>query len=175
MVRGSPADWEQRFRTKQAADHYQWQLFNPGSSGHIIATPVNNRTLLQDFARSHGVSDLSTLGLAYHVGGNELGDTIEVINRTDGSTVYTLFGLSFGESFGRTALLSGSGKQLKRLEYIYTDQNSHSLGSAVLTDYYFFDSNGQTNATYVLGQMQYIVTRLAIKRIPSCARRLSTR
>jgi hypothetical protein len=128
------------------------------TNGHIVSVPVNNHSLLQDFAQSHGVSDLSTLGLAYHVGGNDLGDTIDVINRTDGSTVYTLFGLYFGESFGRTALLSGSGKQLKRLEYIYTDQNSHSLGSVLLTDYYFLDSNGQTNATYVLGQMQYIVT-----------------
>jgi hypothetical protein len=36
------------------------------------------------------------------------------------------------------ALLSGSGKQMKRIEYVYTDQDSHSLGSALLlTDYYF--------------------------------------
>jgi len=66
--------------------------------------------------------------------------------------------LYFGEDFGRTALLSKSGQQMKRLEYIYTDQNSHSLGSALLTDYYFLDNAGNTNRTYVLGQMQYIVT-----------------
>jgi hypothetical protein len=71
--------------------------------------------------------------------------------------VFTLFGLYFGESFGRMALLSGSGQQLRRIEYIYTDQNSHSLGSALLTDYYFLDGNGNTNATYVLGQMQYLL------------------
>lgn len=128
------------------------------SSGHIVATPLNNRTLLADFAQSRGITDLSTLGLAYHIRGNDLGDTIEVINRADGTPVFVLFGLYFGEDFGRTALLSGTGKQLKRLEYIYTEQNSHSLGSALLTDYYFLDSNGNTNSTTVLGQMQFIIT-----------------
>lgn len=127
------------------------------SSGHIIAKPINNGTLLSDFARANGLADTSSLTLAYHLGGNTLGDTIEVINRTNGASVFTLFGLYFGESFGRMALLSGSGRQLKRIEYIYTDQNSHSLGSALLTDYYFLDATGNTNATYVLGQMQYLI------------------
>jgi hypothetical protein len=81
-----------------------------------------------------------------------------VINRNDGTTLNTLFGLYFGESFGRQSLLSASHRQMKRLEYIYTSQNDHSLGSALLTDYFFLDNNGNTNAIYVLGQMQYIIT-----------------
>lgn len=132
--------------------------YTTDSKGHIALTQINNHSLIKSFADSHGVSDLSGLALAYHLGGNELGDTIEVINRTNGASVYTIFGLYFGEDFGRTALLSKSGQQMKRLEYIYTDQNSHSLGSALLTDYYFLDNSGNTNRTYVLGQMQYIVT-----------------
>jgi hypothetical protein len=127
------------------------------SNGHIVSKPISNATLLSDFAHANGVSDTSGLMLAYHLGGNQLGDTIDVINRTNGASVFTLFGLYFGESFGRLALLSGSGRQLKRIEYIYTDQNSHSLGSALLTDYFFLDTNGNTNATYVLGQMQYLI------------------
>jgi hypothetical protein len=47
---------------------------------------------------------------------------------------------------------------MKRIEYIYTDQNNHSLGSVLLTDYFFFDTSGNTNAIYVLGQMQWIIT-----------------
>jgi hypothetical protein len=80
-----------------------------------------------------------------------------VINRTNGTTLGTIFGLYFGEDFGRMALLSASGKQLKRIEYVYTDQNSHSLGSVLLTDCYFFDANGQTNNTVITEQMQYII------------------
>jgi hypothetical protein len=127
------------------------------AQGHIIAQPINNQTLLQQAAAAGGLKDTSGLGLAYHLNGNELGDTIEVINSTTGATLSTLFGLYFGESFGRESLLSASRKQMKRIEYIYTDQNSHSLGSVLLTDYFFFDNNGNTNAIYVLGQMQYLI------------------
>jgi hypothetical protein len=127
------------------------------SSGKIVPRAINNATLLQDFAALNGVGDTSWLALAYHVKGNDLGDTIDVINRTNGATVGTIFGLYFGEDFGRMLLLSKSGRQMKRIEYIYTDQNSHSLGSALLTDYYFFDSNGHTNNTVISGQVQYLI------------------
>ena len=127
------------------------------AQGHIVSTPINNQTLLQAAAAAGGVS-VSGLALAYHINGNALGDTIDVINRNNGATLTTLYGLYFGESFGRQALLSASHQQMKRIEYIYTTQNDHSLGSALLTDYFVLDSNGHTNITYVLGQMQWLVT-----------------
>lgn len=131
--------------------------YTTDAQGRIVPQPVNNETLLEKAAQAGGLKSAAGLALAYHIGGNSLGDTIEVINPTNGVTLTTLFGLYFGESFGREALLSASGKQMKRIEYLYTDQNSHSIGSALLTDYFFLDSNGHTNATYVLGQMQYLV------------------
>jgi len=131
--------------------------FTTNSAGKIVPVPITNTTLINDFAALNGVKNTSWLSLAYHVGGNDLGDTIDVINRTNGATVGTLFGLYFGEDFGRMGLLSRSGKQMKRIEYVYTDQNSHSLGSALLTDYYFFDNQGNTNNIVILGQMQYII------------------
>ena len=146
-----------------AQNQYQFVFtgtcWTTNAAGKIVPRAISNTTLMADFAAANGVKDTSWLALAYHVGGNDLGDTIEVINRTNGAPVIngTIFGLYFGESFGRLALLSGSGKQMKRIEYVYTDQNSHSLGSALLTDYYFFDSNGHTNNTVIVGQMQYLV------------------
>jgi hypothetical protein len=131
--------------------------YTTDAQGHIVPQAINNQTLLQQAANAGGLKDTSGLALSYHLNGNSLGDTIEVINRTTGVTLTTLFGLYFGESFGREALLSASHRQMKRIEYIYTDQNSHSLGSVFLTDYYFFDTSGNTNATYVLGQMQYLI------------------
>ena len=133
--------------------------FTMDSQGRIVSQTINNQTLLQQAAAAGGLNSTAGLGLAYHIHGNDLGDTIDVINRTNGVTLSTLYGLYFGESFGRQALLSASHRQMKRLEYIYTTQASgHSVGSALLTDYYFLDNNGNTNATYVLGQMQWIVT-----------------
>lgn len=147
----------------QAMAQNQLQIYITGScstldaQGHIVSTPINNQTLLQAAATAGGIK-VSGLGLAYHINGNDLGDTIDVINRTNGATLTTLYGLYFGESFGRQALLSASHQQMKRIEYIYTTQNDHSLGSALLTDYFVLDSNGNTNITYVLGQMQWLVT-----------------
>jgi hypothetical protein len=147
----------------QATAQNQLQLAITGScstldaQGHIVSTPISNQTLLQAAAVAGGIS-VSGLGLAYHIGGNALGDTIDVINRNTGATLTTLYGLYFGESFGRQALMSASHQQMKRIEYIYTTQNSHSLGSVLLTDYFILDSSGHTNTTYVLGQMQWLVT-----------------
>jgi hypothetical protein len=130
--------------------------YTTDAQGHIVPQAINNQTLLQKAAAAGGLKDTSGLGLSYHLNGNSLGDTIEVINTSNGATLTTVFGLYFGESFGRESLLSASKRQMKRIEYVYTDQNSHSLGSAFLTDYFFFDTNGNTNAIYVLGQMQWL-------------------
>jgi hypothetical protein len=133
------------------------QCATTDDSGRITSKPLNNKSLLSDFAQLNGVTNTSWLALAYHLGGNDLGDTIDVINRTNGGRISTLFGLYFGEDFGRLSLLSGSKRQMQRIEYIYTDQNSHSLGSVVLTNYFYLNSDGSTNKTYILGQMQYLV------------------
>ena len=145
-----------------AQGQYLYQFMFTGTcattdaSGKIVDTPINNQTLMQSYAKNHGVTNTSGLSLAYHIGGNELGDTIDVINRTNGATVFTIFGLYFGEDFGRMELLSTSHRQMRRLEYIYTDQNSHSLGSALVTAYFFFDNSGHTNNTVVFGSLQYL-------------------
>lgn len=131
------------------------------SQGVIVPTAVNNRTILQELGQRGGVTDTSSWILAYHIHGNDLGDTIEVIDTKTGGSLTTVFGLYFGEdaSLGRMGLLSGSHRQMKRVEYVYTDQSSHSLGSALLTNYNWFDSNGNLIKTAVLGQMQWIVTQ----------------
>src|SRR5215472_490614 len=120
------------------------------ASGKIVTRKTNNQTLLQDFGKDQGATDVSYLALAYHMkraGDNMLGDTIDVINRTNGTYYATLIGFYFGEdpTLGRTDLISGSGRQQRRVEYIYTDQNSHSMGSALITNYYWFDAQGRTN------------------------------
>ncbi len=127
------------------------------SAGQIVPQTLNNATLLRHVAEVDGVTDYSSWGLAYHIGGNDLGDTIDIINRNDGTTLRTLFGLYFGEAFERSALLSASKRQMRRIEYIYTDQSPHSIGSALMTTYYFFDSQGNTNNAVTLGQMQWLV------------------
>ncbi len=134
------------------------------SSGRIIDQPLNNQTLLSEYALSQGYTNTSWLDLAYHVGGSSFGDTIDVIVRTNGTVGHTLLGFYFGEdpTLGRAGLLSGSGRQQRRLEYIYTDQNTHSMGSALLTDYYWLDASGNTNNQAHFGQLAWIVVPDAV-------------
>src|SRR5437588_6804130 len=120
-------------------------------SGRIVTTPINNYTLIKELAQQTGVTDISSLSLAYHFQGSDMGDTIDVIDRNTGASVHTLFGLYFGESFGRMELISSSGRQMKRLEYIYTEQNSHSPGHALLTVYFVKDGNGNPNSVTRFG------------------------
>jgi hypothetical protein len=132
--------------------------YTTDSEGRIKPHPINNLTLLREAARA-GNTDISWLGLAYHVKATDLGDTIEVIDRRNGHAVKTLFGLYFGEdtSLGRTGLVSGSARQIKRIEYVYTEQNSHSMGSALITTYNYTESNGSTNNIMNFGTLQYII------------------
>jgi hypothetical protein len=126
--------------------------------GHFVHQPINNQTLLQEVAKLSNLTNTSWLGLAYHVGGNDLGDTIDVIARTNGAVQRSLFGLYFGEdpTLGRTKRI-GNDNHTKRIEYIYTYQNSHSLGSVVLNDFFSVDG-GTTNHSLILGTgMQWLV------------------
>ncbi len=145
----------------QLPDKYQIVIsgisWTTNSAGQIVAEKLNNATLLQHIAQVNGTKDYSWWTLAYHIGGNDLGDTIDIINRTNGTTLQTLVGLYFGEAFERSALISASKRQMKRIEYVYTDQSPHSIGSSLMTTYYFFNSQGQTNNAVTLGQMQWLV------------------
>lgn len=131
------------------------------ASGKPVGRVINNQTLLKDFALVNGTSTHG-LTLVYHIAGNDLGDTIDAINGTNGTVMGTVFGLFFGEDFGRMALESADNTAGRRIEYIYTSQNSHSLGSAMISTRHFLDSSGNTNSTSIYGTMQYLVTTDAL-------------
>lgn len=128
------------------------------STGKIVNKTITQNDLLQEYAKQNNVNDTSGLAIAYHFNGNSNGDTIDVVNRQTAAVVHTLIGLYFGEAFGRMELVSTSKRQIKHLEYIYTDQNDHSLGSSLITDYIWYDTGGKTNGLAFFGNLQYLVT-----------------
>jgi hypothetical protein len=119
-----------------------WSQTN--TAGKIVTTAITETNLLQDIADRAGV-DVKTLGIAYHVNGTAFGDTVDVINPSNGGVMDNVFGLYFSDAFGRTALVTKNGE--KSLPYIYTGQNTHSLGSALLTKSLVV-AKGQTNTMY---------------------------
>ena len=133
--------------------------YQTNTTGVVVATPISDQTLLQDAAAAGGV-DWHTLALVYHVKGSSFGDTIDIVNATNGTVDTTLYGLFFGDNtvqnLGRTALTNSPGTEVRRLDYIYTSQNSHSMGACFTTKRFQSDRNGNVHATFE-GQMQWEV------------------
>ncbi|PWU16704.1 MAG: hypothetical protein C5B50_12965 [Verrucomicrobia bacterium] len=126
------------------------------AGAQIVTTGVNTRTLLREFARSYYLTNANSLTLAYHVNGALAGDTIEVIDAKTGNFVGPLYGLYEGDLYGRMPLVSSDGTQIKRLEYVYSQQDGWPVGSGIITERFFLGANGNTNRTLIQGQIQFL-------------------
>jgi hypothetical protein len=133
---------------------FKGTLSQTNGLGKIVTTPITEANLLKDIADRAGV-DPATLGIAYHVNGTAFGDTVDVINPATGAVLDTVFGLYFSDAFGRQSLPTANGE--KSLPYIYTPQNTHSLGSALMTKTVTV-SKGQTNTVFIATNVRYEIT-----------------
>jgi hypothetical protein len=137
--------------------------YQTNASGNFVASPVTDSILVQEAAKAGNVNPAS-IGLMYHLQSSGLGDTIDIVNVNTGLTIVSLFGLYFGDdaSLGRSAATNSTHTEIRRLDYIYTQQNttytsfnSHSMGSAFTAKRFLKDTNGITMTT-VEAQMSWI-------------------
>jgi hypothetical protein len=135
--------------------------YQTNAQGKIVSSPISDHTILRDLANAVGVTDLSGLAMVYHEKGNAMGDTIDIINPTNGAVLNTVFGFYFGEAYGRIPLTSTNGA--RRLDYVYTSQNTRSLGTALITKNITKDGR-----TMIQGQMRYLVTPTATNTLQVC-------
>ena len=110
--------------------------FETNAAGVVTATHITDQTLLRDRARQGNIANLNTISLVYHINGNDLGDTVEVVSNATGQTLTTEFGFYFGSdgALGRIAVLNLPQTQQRRVDYIYTFDNStytYSNGDSV--------------------------------------------
>lgn len=141
---------------------FQGVCYQKNSSGNLAPVPLTQQTFLQDVAQAGGV-DPKTLVLVYHIQGSGLGDTIDVVNASTGSTLVNLFGLYFGDTLGRTAATNATATVVRRVDYIYTQQNytytswnPDAMGAAFTTKRFQTDAQGNVRTT-VDAQMHWIV------------------
>src|ERR1051326_6320077 len=105
----------------------------------VLSKPITEQTLLADGAANQGIADLSSVALVYHEQGpgydSTSADSIDLVNASTGAPIFTLFGLFFGDStnLNRVAITNAANTMVKRVDYIYTTQNSHSMGAAFVT------------------------------------------
>src|ERR1051326_1232410 len=93
--------------------------------GHLTPNPLSEQDLLLAAAQAWGRTDATGLFLVYHVQGNGLGDTIDVVDSSNGTGFYlNYFGFYFGEATqstpDRVALTNSTGTQVRRIDHIYT-------------------------------------------------------
>jgi hypothetical protein len=127
------------------------------AAGQWISHPSNNKTLIQDYALTKGLTSTKSLILVYHLNSEDRGDTVDLVDTSTGQIVDALFAFFFATAFDRADLVSADGQQQKRIDYVYGHQIDHSVGSA-LTDLRFTrGANGKTNRALITGQMDFLV------------------
>jgi hypothetical protein len=150
--------------------------YQTNAAGNIVASPITETTLLEQAAQAGGV-DPKTLALVYHVQGSSFGDTIDVVNASSGAVATTLYGLFFGDDsvqlLGRTALTNSPGNEVRRLDYIYTSQNSHSMGASFTTKRFLTDAKGNVHTT-INGRMEWIVNPTGANGTQVCIANFTT-
>jgi len=137
-------------------------------TGNVVAVPLTEQTFVQDAAQRGGV-DPSTLTLVYHIGGSSSppGDSIDVVNASNGSTGFVPFEFLFGDNqddptLGRSSLTNATHTEVRRVDYLYTlnpstytSPNNHSMGAAFVTKRYVTDTGGTVHVT-IEGPMHWI-------------------
>ncbi len=128
--------------------------YQTNAAGKLVGTPITDQTLLQDRARLGGIADLSAISIVYHINGNPMGDTVDVVSNATGQVLTTELGLFYGSDagLGRTAVTNAAQTQVRRVDYIYTFSsstytfnNSDSVGCC-MTSKSLVTTNGSTNA-----------------------------
>jgi len=128
--------------------------YQTNAVGKLVGTPITDQTLLQDRARIGNITDLSTVSIVYHINGNSLGDTVDVVSNSTGQVLVTELGLFYGSygGLGRTAVTNAAQTEVRRMDYIYTFNNStytfnndDSVGCSITSES-FATTNGFTNA-----------------------------
>ncbi len=149
--------------------------YQTNDAGVFVPVPMSDQSILADAARAGGITDLKTLALVYHINGSSFGDTIDVVNSSTGASLKTVFGFYFGDdpTLNRLALTNSATSEVRRIDYIYTDQSSHSMGTAFLTKRFVTDAKDNVRTT-IDAQMQWIVTPIGNDGVKICKASFTT-
>ena len=138
---------------------FKGMSYQTNGTGNVIATPVTEQTILKERAAMGGITDTSGLAIVYHIKGSDYGDTVDIINASTGQALSTVLGYYFGDDtvqqLGRAAITNATQTEVRRVDYLYNDQNNHSMGASFTTKRFVRDINGNTHTT-VEGPVQWL-------------------
>jgi FtsP/CotA-like multicopper oxidase with cupredoxin domain len=145
---------------------FKGMAYQTNAAGNIVGTPMTDQTLLASRAIPGGITDLSTVAIVYHIGGDtndvEPGDTVDIIYTNSPTALTTEFSLWFGSTCcGRTAVTNAAQSEVWRADYIYTSemstytfQNDDSVGLCLTHKVNVTPTNGYAN-TSIIGNMSW--------------------
>jgi hypothetical protein len=143
---------------------FKGTCYQRDGTGNIVGISITDQSFIQDRAQAGGV-DPSTLAIVYHLNGDPKGDTVEVVNATNGIVQVLQFGFWFGSdpSLGRSALTNSTVTEIRRVDQLFTlsnssftSENSHGMGTVFITKRFLTDTNGAVHAV-IEGPLQWIV------------------
>ena len=132
---------------------FKGTLATTDAAGKLVLQPVNSDTLVSQCLQSVGVSDSNAYALVFHQDSSDLGDTIEVVNKTNGVLACGVLRLYFQEHFERA-----DGTLSKRFAYAYNYININSFGTAILNERMVMDKMAHTNRFVIDGSLQWYYT-----------------
>jgi hypothetical protein len=154
----------------QAQTHSEYKFIFSGTAyqtnaaGALVATHITDQTLLRSRAEQGNIANLNTVAIVYHINGDPLGDTVEIVS-TNGTYLTTEFGFFFGadSSLGRidVGIITEGGQRSVDPIYTfddstYTYSNSDSVGAAFTFKRFVAGAKGTTNAI-IQGTMSWTV------------------
>lgn len=137
------------------------------ANGVIVKQPVNNRTLIKDFAQAHNITNLNALALVYDSQGDERGDVIRIVSAKTGEILSDVLALFFSID-----LTNADGSFIQKEVSVFNNQQSFAIGSGMLKEQLL---NKKGNPDHrVTGNLQYYLLPPASDGLRLCTATITT-
>jgi hypothetical protein len=133
--------------------NFKGTLTTTTSDPKLPHKPINSDGLVSHCLQTIGLTNSSPFTLVYHQDSSDIGDTIEVVNKTNGVFACGVLRLYFQEHFERA-----DGTLSKRFSYGYNYIEGNSFGTAILNERTMLDKQGHTNRFVIDGSLQWYWT-----------------
>lgn len=143
---------------------FKGMCYQADTNGKVVNIPFTDQTIINERAAAGGV-DPSTLALVYHVGADARGDTVEIVNSSNGSSILMEFAFFYGAdpTFNRMALTNSAATDIRRVDQLFTFSDSphtcsatHGMGTAYTAKKTIGVTNG-ISYFKIEGTLQWIV------------------
>jgi hypothetical protein len=136
-------------------------------NGTIVKQPVNNKTLIKDFADAHSITNLNALALVYDSQGDERGDVIRIVSAKTGEILGDVLALFFSVD-----LTNAAGSVIEKEVSIFNNQQSFAIGSGMLKEQLLNKKGNPDHRT--TGNLQYYLIPPASDGLKLCTASITT-